>query len=899
MYILRVAVQGGAKSIRAITLVLTLILASVFSLILVPEETSGYTPHSPIAIDGNLEFTGANGVTGGSGTALDPYIIEGWEINASSKTGIEIRNTDSFFVISDVFVHSGLNGSLMTHDGIYLYNVSNGKIENSTLLHNENGIHLFNANLAIVANNHLSANSENGIFSAFSDGVMITKNNATANLQNGILLSGSDDSTVIDNQVSDQEHGIEISVSERVEVSLNEVWNNTDGILLTGSIEPTIDSNDIHNNEDGILLSSTNYATIVDNTISFNNRTGLYFFSSFNPIITGNLVEGNGFFGIYLYSMTDAMLESNDIYSNNFCGVLIKFSRFTTVRTSNVSLNNDYGVCIESCDNTTVASNMVFMNADDGIILTDSFYSSVDMNNVISNGGNGIFINSSHMMRLSLNQISDNGWSGMLSQFSSLADIFENRISGNDYGATLVSSYSNMFHNNDIRLSTYVGISLTSSLSNRLYHNNIIANTQQAYDNTASSKWDDGYPSGGNYWSDYTGPDQMNGPNQDIPGFDFIGDTPYVIDSDSEDRYPFTFPLVGDSIPPIVNITFPLDGQIFNTEPITVTGTAQDSGGSGLETVMVRNPPTILSWTLATGTSTWSAVVNLSPGFNTIEARAWDYDWNPSVIDLVTITYDPPGNDPPEANFTVKPASGGLSVTFTVNASASVDMEDPTSALAVRWDWEDDGIWDTLWSTTKTEQHQYTSPGTYNIRLQVMDTGGLTNETTRQLVVTAPPPPPPPPVNQRPDCDIVAPGHGDALTGTYTIRGTASDSDGSLNKVEIKIDNGDWILANGKTSWSLELDTTTIPNGEHTIHARSFDGEDYSSTDSVTITVDNVEVQEGDLGVFWFSVAIILLILTIVLLILLFLALRKRKDEEEDEPEAPSREEMPESEAKV
>jgi parallel beta-helix repeat protein len=870
--------RGGTRSVRAIALVLTLLSASLFSLVLVPEETSGYTPHAPITINGNAEFTGANGVTGGSGTAMDPYIVEGWEINASSKTGIEIRNTDAFFAVRNVFVHSGLNGSLMTHDGIYLYNVLNGKIENSTFLYNENGMHLFYANLTVLFGNHVAYNSENGIFSGFSYDGIIAGNTLNANLQNGILISGSDYCLITNNKVFDQEHGIEISVSEEVEVSLNEIWNNTEGMLITGSFKPTIDSNHVHDNQEGILLSSSNYATIVDNTISFNNRTGLYFFTSFNPIITGNLVEGNGFFGIYLYAMTDAMLESNEVYTNNFCGVLVKFSLFTTIRTSNVSLNNDYGLCVESSENNTVFNNEILMNADDGMIISDSYNGSLDYNDIISNGGNGIFFNTSYSMRLSWNEISDNGWSGILSRFSSELDIFENRISNNDYGATLVSSDLNLFHNNAIRLSAYVGISLTSSVSNRLYHNNIIANTQQAYDNTASNQWDDGYPSGGNYWSDYTGPDQMNGPNQDIPGFDFIGDTPYVIDADSEDRYPFTIPVSGDSIPPIVNITFPLDGQIFNTEPITVTGTAQDSGGSGLETVMFRNPPLILGWTPANGTSSWNAVVNLLPGLNTIEARAWDYDWNPSLIDLVTITYDPPGNDPPEANFTVKPASGVLSKKFTVNASTSVDLEDPTSALAVRWDWEDDGTWDTLWSTTKTGQHQYASPGTYNIRLQVMDTGGLTNETTRQVTVTAPPPPP---VNQRPNCDIVAPGQGDTLTGAYTIRGTASDSDGSLSKVEIKIDNGEWIMVNGKKSWSLELDTTTVSNGEHTIHARSFDGEDYSSTDSVAITVENAQVQEGDLDVLWFSVAIILLILTIVLLGLLFLAMRKRKAEEE------------------
>jgi len=41
--------------------------------------------------------------------------------------------------------------------------------------------------------------------------------------------------------------------------------------------------------------------------------------------------------------------------------------------------------------------------------------------------------------------------------------------------------------------------------------------------------WDDGYPSGGNYWSDYAGVDADG---------DGIGDTPYVIDENNTDRYP-------------------------------------------------------------------------------------------------------------------------------------------------------------------------------------------------------------------------------------------------------------------------------------------------------------------------------------------------------------------------
>jgi parallel beta-helix repeat protein len=74
---------------------------------------------------------------------------------------------------------------------------------------------------------------------------------------------------------------------------------------------------------------------------------------------------------------------------------------------------------------------------------------------------------------------------------------------------------------------------------NKIYHNNIMDNTIQACDDGYRNSWDDGYPSGGNYWSDYVGVDDLNGPDQDQAGSDGIGDTPYVIDEKIKDNYPF------------------------------------------------------------------------------------------------------------------------------------------------------------------------------------------------------------------------------------------------------------------------------------------------------------------------------------------------------------------------
>jgi formylglycine-generating enzyme required for sulfatase activity len=100
------------------------------------------------------------------------------------------------------------------------------------------------------------------------------------------------------------------------------------------------------------------------------------------------------------------------------------------------------------------------------------------------------------------------------------------------------------------------------------------------------------------------------------------------------------------------------------------------------------------------------------------------------------------GNTAPVAVFTVEPSLGTTSTAFEVDASGSTDGEDPAEVLEVRWDWTSDGIWDTEWSSAKTESHQYASPGTKRIRMEVRDTEGLTDDDARSVTVTWPGPPP-------------------------------------------------------------------------------------------------------------------------------------------------------------
>lgn len=102
--------------------------------------------------------------------------------------------------------------------------------------------------------------------------------------------------------------------------------------------------------------------------------------------------------------------------------------------------------------------------------------------------------------------------------------------------------------------------------------------------------------------------------------------------------------------------------------------------------------------------------------------------------------------------------------------------------------------------------------------------------------------------NEQPSVTIDSPADGDDLQGVVDIEGTASDPDGDddLTEVEVRIDGGDWQTASGTTDWSLSWDTSEVPDGSHTIEARSFDGFEHSPIATVDVTTDN---PQPDLGV--------------------------------------------------
>lgn len=133
-----------------------------------------------------------------------------------------------------------------------------------------------------------------------------------------------------------------------------------------------------------------------------------------------------------------------------------------------------------------------------------------------------------------------------------LAASSNNRIVGNDIvdnidGIRLNDSTNNMVYGNGV-VNNIIGLFLDSSKlayeNNAFYHNNFAENRVQIQIGTNSSRnmWDNGYSSGGNYWSDFSGMDLYNGQFQNETGSDRIGDTPYFINAENYDKYPLIYP---------------------------------------------------------------------------------------------------------------------------------------------------------------------------------------------------------------------------------------------------------------------------------------------------------------------------------------------------------------------
>ena len=140
----------------------------------------------------------------------------------------------------------------------------------------------------------------------------------------------------------------------------------------------------------------------------------------------------------------------------------------------------------------------------------------------------GVMVDYAYDIIITNNIIDDNKYAGIELYFNYNVTIVENTI----------SNTRGYLSSNPI--GGYCGGNTTL-----IYHNNFI-NNHEAGMYYAKGIWDDGYPSGGNFWDWYRSADLYSGPFQNETGSDGIGDSPKHISDEmptwTYDRYPLIFP---------------------------------------------------------------------------------------------------------------------------------------------------------------------------------------------------------------------------------------------------------------------------------------------------------------------------------------------------------------------
>lgn len=262
----------------------------------------------------------------------------------------------------------------------------------------------------------------------------------------------------------------------------------------------TISGLTVTNGEYGIRLPNTHGSNVVQ------------YLTVRDAIITSNKMDGIEGALLCCGTASNSLIEDSVLSNNIQDGFYVHQFGYSTIRNCEVFGNGRHGLNLASTTDILATNNKVHDNVGIGIYLAPTEYSIVEKNNVYSND------------------------IGIKSLWLTNDIIRENIIHENNVGI----AQSSFRHNTHTDIHT----------GNIIYHNDLIDNVvHQAIDGFGAgdnmvpwnNKWDDGYPSGGNYWSDYTGADNNNGPDQDITGSDGIGDTPYIIGID-QDNYPLMSP---------------------------------------------------------------------------------------------------------------------------------------------------------------------------------------------------------------------------------------------------------------------------------------------------------------------------------------------------------------------
>jgi parallel beta-helix repeat protein len=390
---------------------------------------------------------------------------------------------------------------------------------------------------------------------------------------------------------------IGVGATSRVNISYSDFMHAYNAIDLAGQYNLSLSNINFSQSLIGIVSLNSSAIKVINSTFS-NIYQGMHLANRNNSIVNctfsdlyfgmhlvnhSNLVVNSRFSDVYyglILSNHSNVIRNNtfvggkqavDIYCNdifwNCSSNIITGNRFTSLEGGVYLRNNG----LKTTASLNIVRNNSFLNVDGPI----SFYNEKGASernvigaNTMTHGAYGIFLKNSINNTVVDNRVTDFR-EGIALYGSGENKVVRNVVAkGVDGIVVRDTNRGNHITFNNIVSFIGCGVALVEGSSdNLIHHNNLLDSGFNGCDAGVSNRWDNGYPSGGNFWSDYVGTDQFMGPGQNVSGFDGIGDTPYDTRGNGRDRYPLMWMPFGNI--PIEKLHIDLTGQDF--ENVTIS----------------------------------------------------------------------------------------------------------------------------------------------------------------------------------------------------------------------------------------------------------------------------------------------------------------------------------------
>jgi parallel beta-helix repeat protein len=316
-----------------------------------------------------------------------------------------------------------------------------------------------------------------------------------------------------------------------------------------------------------ILVANVMNVNIENNTLT-DGAVGILGYASSNITMCTNLVYNYGLMGIHLDGNSAYCKIINNTVKNCLEGIELERSADNLVEGNQLAYNN-VSIVVNQCSGLNVFRRNNMSSDWYNIIVwgwsLEAFMQDMDTSN-IANNRTVYYLTNFHNLMINTSSYPNLGYlaavnctnitikdidishnkDGLLVAQSTNCTLVNITLSGNlgpllHGGLTFFKSNNNLIVNNKI-LNNSVGVCLYQSNNNVFYHNSFVNNNRLVISNFHSpfseptgshsiNKWDN--DAEGNFWSDYNGTDS-NG--------DGIGDSPYIIDANNQDRYPLMEP---------------------------------------------------------------------------------------------------------------------------------------------------------------------------------------------------------------------------------------------------------------------------------------------------------------------------------------------------------------------